>query len=181
MKKVLMMVVGIALLASAANAQTSPQIALYADEACSVMEFMGMGMFDLYVWILPGSNGVSVAEYQLGIEGTNMIGLYGTVENEAITLASGAAWGPPGVRFSIPCQMSAFWGYKFEFGYMGTEDFIVVMTHDEALSGAPESGGCDADKTLEELFVHNKFGLNQDGEVPNESSTWGAIKSLINE
>ena len=57
MKKVLLMVIGLAFMATAANA-TGPiaQIGLYGDAGHSVMEFMGAAGFDLYVFINPSDN-----------------------------------------------------------------------------------------------------------------------------
>lgn len=182
MKKVLLMVIGLAFMATAANA-TGPiaQIGLYGDAGHSVMEFMGAAGFDLYVFINPSDNGCSAAEYLLSVEGTATVLAQGVTRNDICTAHMDDPFGGIGVSVSMNCQYDWFWTFHHELYLLpGDPDFMVVgirpgfdmMSTADCHPSAP---------TLEELFAINKFGLNQLGEVDNETSTWGAIKSLINE
>ena len=180
-----MMVVGIAMLASAANAMgPAAYIGLYADEACADMSWFGVGAaFDMYCFVNPSDNGVSVLEYKIDIDGGATV--YSSfTPNDVILAGIGAPYGGAGVQISCTCQMDWFWTYKINFFVASPVPSYFVVVGSDALYPDILVGGCDPLKTLEDLHPLNKFGLNQEGElliIANESATWGAIKSLINE
>lgn len=186
MKKVLMMVVGIMMLAGAANA-TGPAafMGLYADLGHTVQEAIVAAPFtpfDVYVFILPSDNGVTAAEFKTDLTGAAAVLALAPVTNlDIITISDGSPFGAPGVKVTCFCEMDWFWTHKLPFYMTGLEPgFIEIFPHDLIVTQA-QVAGCDGVATIETLFPINKFGLNQDGVVPDESSTWGAIKSLINE
>lgn len=176
-----MMVIGLSMLATSASA-FGPMAygGLYSDEARTVIEYMGtMSYVDVKLWINPSDNGVSVMQYKLDIEGAATVFATAT-KNPDMGFSSGDLWQGDGIQISCPCQPDWFWSENLNFFVMNdAPSYIVLLPH--GLYGLCEVGGCDALKTLEPLNPINKFGLNTLGIVPNETSTWGAIKSLINE
>jgi hypothetical protein len=181
MKKVLIMVIGLSMMATAANAfGPAAYMGIYADEAREVMEFMGVGGFSVKTWINPSDNGVSVMEYMIGIEGTPTLFTQLLTKNPDMGFSSGDLFQGTGIQISCPCQPDWFWTSQLDLYFMGGGPaYIVVLPHGDF--GTLQVGGCDELKTLEPLNPINKFGLGALGIVPNETSTWGAIKSLINE
>lgn len=182
MKKVLLMVIGLAVFAGAANAMgPAAYVGIYGDEARTVMEKMGLYQgFDVYVFVNPSDNGVSVLEYKLAVEGITGIATLLTTKNPDMGFSSGDAYGGSGIMISCPCQLDWFWTYSFSFMIVSADPgYFVIESTDTP--GSPNVGGCDPLKTLEPLNPILKFGLNTLHITPNESSTWGAIKSLIKE
>ncbi|MBN2069924.1 MAG: hypothetical protein JW814_00595 [Candidatus Krumholzibacteriota bacterium] len=184
MKKALMMVIALAMLAGAANAGPIAYMALYADHGRTVQEAIFVPPFvnfHIYVYCLPSDNGVTALEYQVALDGTtNLVALAG-VKNPAMGIADGAPYGAPGIKVSCPCQGDWFYTFDLPFYLMdGVAGYVELVAHD-LIETQVQVAGCDALRTIEPVTPLNKFGLNQDGVVANETSTWGAIKSLINE
>ena len=183
MKKVLLMVVGLTMLATAAHAYgPAAYMGLYGDEARTVMEGMGVYTpFNMWVWINPSDAGVAAAEYRLAIEGD--AGTFATpTENDAIITATlGNPFGGDGIAISTHCQFDWFWAYQIEIVLTNPSPSYVVILPTVDVGTQAQVASCGFPPVIEELFAINKFGLNQLGIVDNETSTWGAIKSLINE
>lgn len=182
MKKVLVLTVGLMLLATSASAYGPAAFAgLWIGEPEGVDEFMTLfGQFELTQFFLPSDNGISVAEYKCAVEGATVVASFGQVLNPAIQLADGMYFGGDGIKVSLECQYDWFAMVTITLGlYSPDPGYIAFMPHGEW--GTLNVGGCDPMKTLEDLNPMNKFGLNQLGIVDNETSTWGAIKSLISE
>ena len=94
MKKVLMMVVGLMLLATSASAYgPTAQAGIYGELERTTIEFLGMGGFTVFTMINPSDNGVSVMEYTVNIEGDATVFLQLATKNPDLGFSSGDLFG----------------------------------------------------------------------------------------
>lgn len=183
MKKVLMIVAALALVAGSVSAGPLHYIGLYTDAGHSVCRadipapYVG---FTTYVWMLPADTGIICAEFKLTAPAWLLN--IGTVENPGKSVVLGTPYGVDGVSFCFAnCQTD--WVWLFEISQLPTaaalQDFVYVGIRPDA--GAYQVASCLPDYPIEPLTILNHLALNQDCIVAAESSTWGAIKGMYNE
>lgn len=184
MKKVLMVVAALALMAGAANAGPIPYIGLYIDADHSVCEVYNPGgffPFTLWTWVNPSDLGAMCAEYKV-VAPINVIVSTATT-NPGASVDMGSPIGAPGASICFAtCQTSWFWTYQVMIYSTDTvASFFDVLAHDDA--GGPQTANCEPGYPLEQAIVINNLGVNQPCEeaTANDNATWGAIKSMINE
>ena len=180
MKKVLLTVAMVALLAGAASAQ--PKIGMWLEETMENCDFMApapFSQFSVWVWVEPSVNGAFCAEYKM-VAPANVI-VQSAVENPDAALSMGAAVGAPGISICFPtCQTGWFWTYQVPCYATDatTPGYFTIEFHDD--TGDYNTATCiEPDRPLESLVPLNQFGVNAPCVVGTEESSWGAIKSMF--
>jgi hypothetical protein len=187
MKRILLTIALIGVLAAPASAQL---ISLWADAdmtSCSVTPGMG-GTFDLYICVEPDTRGVFGAEFSI----TNPSpAIFFTPPGEVtwnsaaqVTVSMGSFFGS-GISLgfnqciNVPMWIASynFTNYEmnpvfFTLGVATTGDPPVVQDHINVAI-------CDEAHTKVEGFAYNHFGINQGCEIGTEETSWGAIKSMM--
>ncbi|MBU8921846.1 MAG: hypothetical protein KOO63_08500 [Bacteroidales bacterium] len=187
MKRVLMVVAALALLAGTVSAAGPvAYIGLYADAAHTACEYWNpaMTMFTLYTWVNPSDNGAMCAEYKVEAPvGPGMI-IQAAVVNPGASVSMGAAIGAPGasVCFGM-CQTDWFYTYYVPIWSLDTTAGLFTL-HPHDVAGGPQVANCILpDYPIEPATVLNSFGLNTVCEeaIANDEASWGAIKSMVSE
>jgi hypothetical protein len=183
MKKVLMIVAAIALIAGSVNAGPLALIGLYTDIDHSICRadvpapYVG---WTTYVWVQPSDNGMMCAEFL--IQNPAWVLNTGTVPNPGNSVTLGDPFAGISICFGT-CQTEWTWLYQLTAlpTAAGIADYVNVMPH-------PDSGGilvanCLEGYPIEPLVVFNNLGINQECEVAiaNDNASWGAIKSMVSE
>lgn len=187
MKRILLTIALIAVLAAPASAQL---ISLWADEnmdECSVTPGMG-GLFDLYVFIEPDARGIFGAEFSIDNPSASIFFTPPGVpfDNPAanITVSMGNYFGG-GISIGFgACHNQAIWITRINF--TSYEMTPVFFTLGVASTGEPpvtqetiNVAICDENHTKLEGFAFNHFGINQGCVIGTEETSWGAIKSMM--
>ena len=137
-------------------------IGLYTDEehsSPSANNLEGSCLFDLWVWILPGENGVMCAEYKLDLP-ENMIP-QSAVLNPSNSIYMGEAYGSPGLSICFPeCQNDWFWTAKIQILLTDRiAGYLVLSAHEDG--GTMQIANCAwPDYTLESLTMLNGLSVN---------------------
>ena len=183
MKKVILLVAAIALMAGSVNAGPTAYIGLYTDAGHSVCSQMIPAMYVGYttwIWVLPNDNGMMCAEFKLVQPAWNLC--TGTTVNPAHSVALGAPYDATGVSICFgTCQTEWVWLYQLAQlpTAAGIPDFIYIQERPDA--GAYQIANCLPGYPLEPLTILNHLALNQDCVISNEDASWGAIKGMYNE
>jgi len=183
MKKVLLIVAALALLATSASAGPMAFVGLYTDDAHSMCSqdipapYVG---FATWVWILPSDNGMICAEFKLQAPAWMLA--TGTTPNPGNSVILGDPYGADGVSFCFSeCQYD--WVWLFQINQLptvgGLVDYIYIQERPDA--GAYQVANCLAGYPIEPLTILNHLALNQPCEYAAENTTWGAIKGMYNE
>ena len=178
MKKILLTIAAIALLAAPASAQV---YSLWSDEEMQVCDFHTEDIYVYYtvfIMVEPGPDGVSGAEYKL-------IAPPGANFNEVLaspfaSAALGSVVGAPGNSVAIACQTELFWLYSFRMLVMPESEpgMFQILPHDD--TGLISVSTCELPlKPIIDATVYNYFGFNEACVVGTEESSWGAIKSMM--
>jgi hypothetical protein len=181
MKKVILLVAAMALIAGSVNACDGPCIGLYVDGNHSIIQqtipapYVG---FTVWVWVKPTETGMICSEFMLQYPAWLLN--IGTVVNPAHSVALGDPF--TGVSICFPtCNDDWTWLYQLSAlpTAAGIPGYADVVPHPSA--GAIQIANCLPNYPLEPLTVFNRLGLNQDGVIGNEDTSWGAIKGMYSE
>ena len=183
MKKVLLVVAAIALFAGSAYAGPQAFIGLYTDAAhsnCRQDVVAASVPFIVHIWVQPSDLGMICAEFSFLFPPTYYA--IGTLANPDHSVALGAP--PTGVSICFPtCQTDWTWLYQMTMLPLaaGIPDYMNIDIRPDA--GAYQVANCEDGYPIESLIILNNLGLNQDCEmaVGTETSSWGAIKSIVAE
>ena len=187
MKRILLTVALLAILAAPASAQL---ISLWADDAmtqCSVTPGMA-GTFDLYIVVEPDARGIFGAEFSIVNPSPAIF----------FTPPGGVTWNPAA---QVTVSMGEFFGAGISLGFgqcinvpmwVASYNFTsyemnpVFFTLDVATTGEPpvtqttiNVAICDEAHSKVEGFAYSHFGINQDCVIGTEETSWGAIKSMM--
>lgn len=183
MKKVILLVAALALIAGTAVAAPTHYMGLYTEttgtpSTCSVAvpaPYMG---FTAVHWVLPGDDGVICAEFLVTFPATYFN--TGTVVNPGHSVALGS---PTANGVSIcfaECQRDWFWTYQLTFlPTVTTVEQIQIVGHTD--TGAYSVADCRPGYPIAPVSLLNNLHVNEDCIVANETSSWGAIKSMVSE
>jgi hypothetical protein len=179
MKKVLLTIAVIALMAAPATAQ---KLSLWTDvnqSACDVTLAAPYSMFHVVVFLEPGVDGAFAVEYKL----TTPVGHFSPGGNVIAPFVSGATigvwYGAPGISAPFTsCQSELVWlidlammspnvdpGY-YELGLNDSSNFMGVAI-------------CPGTRPLLDATAYNIFGFNTGCVIGTEDASWGAIKSMF--
>jgi hypothetical protein len=155
-------------------------IGLYSDEGhseCSVYPQLYQIVY-VWVWIQPGEDGFLCAEYEITVP-TNVIDA-ATIVNPAAGYHIGDAIVPPGTTVCFPDCLSD-WVWTHQMTCLVTDfnpSIITLDPHDDI--GILRSANCvDFGDGYEEMTKINDMFINQGCCLSTETSSWGAIKSLL--
>lgn len=183
MKKVLMIVAAIALFAGSVNAGPQAFIGIYADEARSLTRvdvpapYMG---WTTWIWVQPSDLGMICSEFM--VTNPPWVLNTGTVVNPAHSVALGDPFTGYSICFGT-CNLD--WTWLVQLSALptaaGTPGFVNIVAHPDA--GAFQVANCEDGYPIESLILLNNLGINQDAEfaIGTETSSWGAIKSMVSE
>lgn len=134
--------------------------------------------FDIYVWIVPDAAGVLCVEYQLGILPENAT-LISSFRNPWISTETGNPTGPPGVTVCFhECKRDPIWMYKLTYALADWRCTVFpIIAHED--TGVLRAMTCTEPDhpyvQFPELMVPGVMC-----PCPAvESSSWGAIKTLL--
>jgi hypothetical protein len=183
MKKVILLVAAMALMAGAVNAGPIAYIGLYTDANHAICSqaipapYMG---FTTWIWVLPSDNGMMCAEFKL-VAPAWLLSI-GTTVNPAYSVALGAPYDAGGVSICFgACQNAWTWLYQLSQlpTAAGVPGYIEIVARPDA--GAYQVANCLPKYPLEPLTILNYLALNQECIFANEDASWGAIKGMYNE
>jgi hypothetical protein len=181
MKKVILLVAALVMVAGAVNAGPNAYIGLYNDAAHSVCSQTTTGIFMNWVWVLPGDDGMMCAEFKLVAPA--WLYCIGTTPNPLNSVILGAPYDATGVSFCFgTCQTEWVWLYQLsQLPAGGGVDFVYIVERPDA--GAYQIADCTPGYPLAPLRILNYLGLNQECIWGNagEEASWGAIKGMYNE
>lgn len=136
--------------------------------------------FDVYVWLFPGAEGVLCVEYQLHVMPETAT-LISSFRNPWISTETGNPTGPPGVTVCFhECKRDPIWMYKLTYALADMRCTIFpIIAHED--TGVLRAMTCTE--------PHHPFIQFDEYMFPGvmcpcpavESSSWGAIKTLLME
>ena len=180
MKKVIMLVAVLALVAGTAFAGPTHYMGLYADDAhglCSVDVPVPYSGFTAWHWVLPGDDGVICAEFKIDIPATYFCTL--TTPNPAHSVALGSPLAGISICFA-DCQMDWFWTYQLEIlPTVATVEMIMISEHPDV--GVYQVANCLDGYPTAPATLLNHLHINEDCVHGTEASSWGAIKGMYSE
>lgn len=177
MKKALLIGLAMLFVAGAANAQLS-YMGLFADAGhsiCAVNNPGGFFPFTMYIWILPGVNGMQAAEFMIAYPAT-VIGSTVT-QNPEITVALGSLTAGISVAYGT-CNTGWTWTHNQACYLTATTPGIIeIVAHPTAF--AYQVATCELGYPIEPAIKLTHLYLNQECVYGVEDATWGSIKSLF--
>ena len=181
MKKVLLVAAALLILAGSLNA-APPRgyIGLYADmghSVCSVVNPGGFLPFNMYIWCLPGQDGMTAAEFAISYP-ASVIPSTVTL-NPAITVSLGTLTAGTSVAFGA-CNYDWVWTHQ-QACYLTatTPGYIMIIPDPTALPPAYQYATCALGNPLEQIQILSNLAMNQACVVATQNASWGAIKSLF--
>jgi hypothetical protein len=178
MKKVLLTIAVIALMAAPATAQ---KLSIWADadqQACDVMGVGAYSPFHVFVFLEPGPDGAFAVEYKLATP----VGHFSPGGNVIAPFVSGATigvwYGSPGISAPFTsCQSDLVWVVDLtmmspnaDLGY-----YTLELNESSSFMGVAI---CPGTRPLLDATAYNHFGFNTECVVGTEDASWGAIKSM---
>lgn len=187
MKKLVLLLVAIALAAGSAFAQApdSSYVGLYADNAHSVRRVdYGGGpaptIFTMYLWWLPSVRGINGAEFAVKYPAAGLIA--GSVTpNPALTVQLGTLPGGISIAWDqANCQTDWTWSHT-QACYLTSAALgqIEIVNHPTTQPPHYVVATCEIGYPIEPVIRFTHLYLNWDGGIATESRSWGAIKSLF--
>lgn len=182
MKKVIMLVAALALIAGSASAGPVAYMGLYSDGAhavCSQTVPAPYAAFVLWHWVLPSDLGTICAEFKITLPAGGVYFATGTTVNPEHSVALGDPINGVSICFA-DCQTDWFWTYQLNIlPTVITAEVILVEAHPDA--GAYQVANCEPGYPIEPCTLLNNLHINEDCIVGTETSSWGAIKGMYSE
>jgi hypothetical protein len=183
MKKGVLLVVALLLLAAPLNAQMSKYIGLYIDELHDMWCATGVGFYpvEMWIWCLPNDLGQICAEFAVAYP-PNVIQSTVTQNTAIISVTLGDL--PSGMSVCyIACQWDWHWNFH-QTCYVTdpTPTHIEIIPHPDA--GVYQFATCEAGYPtrpcvkLTNLYVNYPLDSPECLGTATEEKSWGAIKSL---
>ena len=180
MKKVIMLVAALALIAGSVSAGPIAYMGLYVDAehgVCSVVVPAPYAGFDMWHWVLPSDDGAICAEFKITIPVEYFS--TGTVVNPDHSVALGDPLTGISICFA-DCQTGWFWTYQLAI--LPTD----AAVHQILIEGHPDVGAyqvanCLPGYPIMPVTLLNHLHINEDCVDGNETSSWGAIKGMYSE
>ena len=178
MKKILLTIAAIALLAAPASANV---LSIWADVDMLNMEVATAAPyapFNVYVFLEPGADGAFAVEYKL----IAPLGHFSTVQlpNPVVSAATIGVWfGAPGISAPFTtCQTELFWVVNLTMMApdVAAAEYVLALNDNSNFMGVAI---CPGDRPMVDGSAYNKFGFNMEGTVGTEETSWGAIKSMM--
>lgn len=179
MKKVLLTIAAIALMAGPASAQMFSVWADAEQNACDVTLAGPYTPFHVFVFMEPGPDGAFAAEYKLATP----VGHFSPGGNIIAPFVSGATignwYGSPGISAPFTsCQTDLVWLIDLTMMAPNTTAGYYTLELNES-SNFLGVAICPGDRPLADGTVYNHFGFNTGCVIGTEDSSWGAIKSMF--
>jgi hypothetical protein len=182
MKKVIMLVAALALIAGSVNAGPVAYMGLYTDDVhsnCRADVLAPYAGFTCWHWVLPSDFGAICAEFMIALPAGGVYFSTGSTVNPGHSVALGDPL--TGVSICFPdCQTDWFWTYQLAIlPTVTTVQMITVEPHPDA--GVYQVANCEPGYPLEPVTLLNNLHINEDCVYGNETSSWGAIKGMYSE
>jgi hypothetical protein len=177
MKKVIMMIAVIALMAGSAYAGPNYYIGMYSAGAehssCGVEVASAPALYTVEFWILPGDLGLKSFAFKLDTAGDVVFSQTNSPDCSFVsgTLADGL--------------MGSMTGCWYDWKMVITAQMYAFTTAGHALTILPkpdigelQATDCTPGYPIHDLIALNTFGINMACTTDTEDSSWGAVKSL---
>lgn len=156
-----------------------PYIGMYADQEHSDCDWEGppYSTPTFWVWVLPGDDGLYCAEFEIATP-SNVINA-ATIRNPMAGYSVGDALVAPGttVCFSV-CQTDWIWTHYLTCLILDTSaSQIRIDPHGDY--GVVRAAVCTDPVTDVEMIVLTHLYINQTCAIGERSSSWGAVKQLL--
>lgn len=180
MKKVIMLVAALTLIASAVNAGPIAYIGAFTDEHVTCRQDVPVANipFTTWIWVLPSDFGMICSEFRVDIPAWTYN--IGTLANPDHSVALGDPISGVSICFS-ECNYGWTWLYQLTILPLAplTPGYITIAERPDA--GAYQVANCEPGYPIEPVTILNHLALNQPCEVGTETSSWGAIKNIVSE
>ncbi len=187
MKKTLLLLVALVLVASVANAQfPTGYIALFTDESRTEWCVTGVGFYAAEMWIMcaPSYLGQMCAEFMICYP-ANVI--QSTVTNNTAIISVTLGSLPAGMSVCYnDCQWAWHWNFHQTLWVTNTDQtYVEICPHPD--TGEISFANCEDGFPMEPCIKFTHFYLNRDPVADDlcnpptatEDASWGAIKSMI--
>jgi hypothetical protein len=180
MKKVIMTIAVLALLAGSAYAGPNYYVAMYNagedHDACGVSGIVApYTPYEMWIWILPGDEGLKGFDFKLDLAG-DIVTVNTDNPDLSVTINS-----PQSVDGWVGTFSGCFydWVWLTKLNILAasvTPHYVTII--DNPTTGAVEATDCTPGYPIRDLIVLNQYGVNQDCLTDSEDSSWGAVKAL---
>ena len=178
MKKVIMTIAVLALLAGSAYAGPNYYVAMYnAGDTRPDCGYSGAvySQYELWVWILPGDEGLKGFDFKIIMSSDVKMA---NVDNPDLS-----------VTINDPTHLDGwvgtFSGCFYDWVWLTKLTFLLIdpLPHyveiiDNPTTGAVEATDCTPGYPIRDLIVLNAYGVGQPCMSDSEDSSWGAVKAL---
>jgi hypothetical protein len=184
MKRMVLILAGLVLIASPCFAQTDTSyVGLFTDDAhttWTVSAAGGFTPFTLYMYFLPGANGLIAAEFRLVVP-SNVLASTITYKDPDITVELGTLTG--GIAVAIDpdhCKPAGAWFKLYAVScFLTTVDPSLVEIGPNPAANAYQIATCELGYPFGPLKRYTNICCNQDCSIATRRTTWGAIKELF--
>ncbi len=186
MKKALLIAAAVMFVATSASAVLPPigYIGIFADAGHTLNTVCPAqySNFPVWIWILPGENGMQAAEWAVTFPAT--VVTLATVQHPNITVALGSLQAGISVAFGEGlCNMDWVWTHQLTMMQLGPTVLparIDIIPHPGTLPvPAYQLATCELGYPIEPLIYYTPLYICQTGPVGVQETNWGAIKSLF--
>ncbi len=180
MKKILLTVVVLALLAGTAYAGPNYYVAMYNEGEdrpdCGATVTSLYQEFHVWVWILPGDLDLKGFDFKISLPGGDICTANEDNPNLSVTMnspTSDVGW----VGTFSGCMTGWTWLTKLTFvNTILDPHYIEIINNPE--TGAVEATDCTEGYPIHDMIVLNAYGINAPCETDAQDSSWGAVKSM---
>ncbi len=179
MKKASVFLLVFLIVSPAVHSQLPPQgyVGLYSDQnhSCWCVNEMPMTPVEMWVWVLPGENGLLCAEFDVSFPSNVVTSTVTWNPDLQVTL-------PPSPCFP-ECQSDWNWIYH-QLIYVTSEEpsFIqIIASSDDILQFTTCEEGYPAEPCIKITNLYLNYGEDSDecDQTPVSDSSWGCIKRLF--
>ncbi len=177
MKKFLLTIAVVALLSGSVSAQVFSVWGEEARQTCDYFTEAPYTNFEVWLFLDPGAEGAAAAEYMF----TFPAGVISTQETKSpnINLNMGSSYNAGNSVNFEACETGITWLYHWACLNTAVDPgYFTVVPHDQY--GTLIITTCEEGYPIVDASVHNYFGFNASCQVGTEESSWGAIKSMMN-
>jgi len=179
MKKIILTVAVLALLAGTAYAGPNFYVGMYnagdTRPDCGATAAAPYTPYEIWVWILPSDLGLKGFDFKMVLNGDICTG---NTDNPQLSVTMNSPTADVGwVGTFTGCMTEWTWLTKLSM-LAATVDPHYVEIIENPTTGAVEATDCTDGYPINPLIVLNSYGINAPCEVDAQDSSWGAVKSM---
>ncbi len=179
MKRVIMAVVVLSFLASAAYAGPNFYVAMYNPGEdrpdCGATVSALYEAYSIWVWILPNDDGLKGFDFKIVLNGDICTA---NTDNPDLSVTMNSPTSADGwVGTFSGCMTEWTWLTKLDLVVTNLDPHYVEIIENPE-TGAVEATDCTEGYPINDLIVLNNYGVNTPCQTDAENSSWGAVKSM---